>query len=50
MVSESNDKACAAIASAACVDVYGLEMLADAIQENDSNKTRFYVLSNDSPK
>lgn len=50
MVSESNDKACAAIASAACVDVYGLEMLADAIQENGSNKTRFYVLSNDPPK
>ena len=50
MVSESNDKTCAAIASAACVDVYGLEMLANSIQENDSNKTRFYVLSNDPPK
>ena len=49
MVSESGDKTCAAIASAACVEVYGLEMLAEAIQENDSNKTRFYVLSKDKP-
>lgn len=49
MVSESGDKTCAAIASAACVEVYGLEMLAEAIQENDSNKTRFYVLSKDNP-
>ena len=49
MVSESGDKTCAAIASAACVEVYGLEMLAEAIQENDSNKTRFYVLSKGKP-
>ena len=49
MVSESGDKTCAAIASAACVEVYGLEMFAEAIQENDSNKTRFYVLSKDKP-
>lgn len=49
MVSESGDKTCAAIASAACVEVYGLEMFAEAIQENDSNKTRFYMLSKDKP-
>ena len=30
MVSESGDKTCAAIASAACVEVYGLEMFAEA--------------------
>ena len=44
-VAEKNDKACAAIASAACADVYNLEILAPGIQNNDSNKTRFYVLS-----
>lgn len=45
MVSEAKDPTVAAIASAACVDVYHLEMLAQSIQENDSNVTRFYVLS-----
>lgn len=45
MVSEAKDPTVAAIASAACVDVYHLEMLAGSIQENDSNVTRFYVLS-----
>lgn len=49
MVSEGGDKACAAIASAACADVYGLEVSASAIQNNDSNKTRFYVLSMQEP-
>lgn len=49
LVSESGDKTCAAIASAACADVYHLELLATAIQENDNNKTRFYVLSKESP-
>ena len=49
MVSESRDTSCAAIASAACADVYGLEILAGNIQNNDSNKTRFYVLSQDEP-
>ena len=49
MVSEGGDKSCAAIASAACADVYGLEVSAAAIQNNDSNKTRFYVLSMQQP-
>ena len=49
MVSEENDRSCAAIASAACADVYGLEILAAGIQNNDSNKTRFYVLSKEEP-
>lgn len=49
MVSENGDHSCAAIASAACADVYGLEVLAAAIQNNDSNKTRFYVLSMQEP-
>ncbi len=45
MVSEGKDASLAAIASAACADVYGLEVLAAGIQNNESNKTRFYVLS-----
>ena len=45
MISESKDPSCAAIASAGCADVYGLEILANNIQNNDKNKTRFYVLS-----
>ncbi len=49
MVSEEKDQSCAAIASAACAGVYGLEILAESIQNNDSNKTRFYVLSKDEP-
>lgn len=49
MVSENRDPSCAAIASAACADVYGLEVLAAGIQNNDSNKTRFYVLSAEDP-
>ena len=49
MVSEGNDPSCAAIAAAACADVYGLEILAPAIQNNENNKTRFYVLSLDTP-
>ena len=49
MVSEAMDPGCAAIASAACADVYALNILAASIQNNDSNKTRFYVLSKDAP-
>ena len=49
MVSEGGDPTCGAIASAACADVYGLEILAAGIQNNDSNKTRFYVLSAQQP-
>ena len=49
MVAESKDPSVAAIASAGCADVYGLEILAPAIQKNDLNKTRFYVLSAEAP-
>ena len=48
-VAESGDRSCAAIASAACAEVYGLNILAAGIQNNSSNKTRFYVLSTDAP-
>lgn len=49
MISQSKDKTCAAIASAACADVYGLKVMAQAIQGNRNNKTRFYVLSTQKP-
>lgn len=45
MVADSKDKTCAAIASAGCADVYGLKVAAAAIQMNDKNITRFYILS-----
>lgn len=48
-VADGKDKSCAAIASAGCADVYGLEILAAGIQNNGNNKTRFYVLSKDEP-
>lgn len=48
-VAKGKDKSCAAIASAGCADVYGLEILAAGIQNNDKNVTRFYVLSKDAP-
>lgn len=49
MVSQEQDASCAAIASAGCADVYGLTILAAGIQNNDNNKTRFYVLSTAKP-
>ena len=49
MVSEGKDPSKAAIASAGSADVYGLSILASAIQGNDRNKTRFYVLSLQGP-
>lgn len=49
-VAEGGDKSCASIGSAACEDVYGLVTLAPGIQENDSNVTRFYILSKDEAK
>ncbi len=48
-VAKGKDKSCAAIASAGCAEVYGLEILAAGIQNNDKNVTRFYVLSKDEP-
>ena len=49
MVSESKDDSCAAIASVGSSKVYNLNILAEKIQNNDNNKTRFYVLSKNSP-
>ena len=48
-VSKSKEKNCAAIASAGCARLYSLDILAENIQKNDKNKTRFYVLSTKAP-
>jgi prephenate dehydratase len=45
MVSEGANPTTAAICSAGCAEVYGLEILAPNIHQNDDNVTRFYVLS-----
>ncbi|MBQ7200084.1 MAG: hypothetical protein IJS24_01775 [Eubacterium sp.] len=49
-VAEEKDPTKAAIASITCTDIYGLELLAGNIQNNDNNKTRFYVLSTKTPE
>ena len=49
IVSECENISCAAIASVACAKVYNLNILAEKIQINDNNKTRFYVLSKNKP-
>lgn len=44
-VSESSRKDLAAISSLHCADLYGLEVLEDAIQNSDNNYTRFICIS-----
>lgn len=45
MVAESGDKSKAAIASAECARIYGLDILADSIQDSGVNCTRFIAVS-----
>ena len=47
--SEDETGTASAIGAAAAAQVYSLEVAAEAIQENDANETRFYVLSTDEP-
>ena len=49
MVAASGTADCAAIASAGAAEVYGLRPLAEGIQANDDNQTRFYVVSLEAP-
>lgn len=44
-ISAKGDKTQGAIASRLAADIYGLDILAENIQDDDSNKTRFIVLS-----
>lgn len=46
-VQERNDKTKAAIASKLACELYDLEMLQEAIQDDKTNKTRFMVVSRD---
>ncbi len=44
-ISQTNNKTQAAIASSLAAEIYGLKILAENVQDDDSNKTRFVVLS-----
>lgn len=44
-VAEKKDKSIAAIAAPRAAELYGLSVLKDNVQITDTNKTRFYVLS-----
>lgn len=46
-VAQSKRKDVAAISSKACADLYGLKVLADGLQNNDGNYTRFICISNE---
>lgn len=43
IVSESKEK-CACIGNKACLDVYNLKLLKENIQDNEFNKTKFWIL------
>jgi prephenate dehydratase len=47
-IAETGDKSRAAIASRLAADIYGLEILAEDIEDEDHNTTRFIVLSRES--
>ena len=49
LAAEDGSGASAAIGSAAAAEVYSLKVAAEAIQMNDANKTRFYVLAKANP-
>ncbi|MBN8937225.1 MAG: prephenate dehydratase [Rhizobiales bacterium] len=44
-ISERGDKTCAAIATRLAAEIYGLDILAEDIEDEDHNTTRFIVLS-----
>jgi len=47
MVSEKGDRTMAALAPRLAADLYGLEILAENVEDRDDNVTRFVVLSRD---
>jgi prephenate dehydratase len=46
-VAERGDKTCASLASKLASDIYGLEILAEDVEDEDHNTTRFVMLSKD---
>lgn len=50
MLREQKPAAAAVIASKLCAELYHLEILKENIEDNDSNKTRFVVLSKDASR
>ena len=49
-VSESEDNTIAAIANEACAKIFGLNILDDYLNDEEDNKTRFYLLGRDEIK
>jgi len=45
LISQRNDKSCAAIASKLAADIYGLDILAEDVEDETHNTTRFVVLA-----
>jgi prephenate dehydratase len=46
-VAERGDRTCASFASRLAADIYGLEILAEDVEDEDHNTTRFVILSKD---
>src|SRR5689334_2473098 len=46
-IAERGDKSCASLASRLAADIYGLEILAEDVEDEDHNTTRFVMLSKD---
>ena len=47
LIAERGDKSCAALASKLAAEIYGLDVLAENVEDEDHNTTRFIVLSRD---
>ncbi|MDB5547139.1 MAG: prephenate dehydratase [Tardiphaga sp.] len=47
IVAERGDKTCASLASRMAADIYGLEILAEDVEDENYNTTRFVVLARD---
>ena len=45
LIAERGDKSCAAIASRLAADIYGLDILAEDIEDEAHNTTRFVILA-----
>ncbi|QDM18513.1 prephenate dehydratase [Tardiphaga sp. vice352] len=46
-VAERGDKSCASLASKLAADIYGLDILAENVEDEDHNTTRFVILARD---